>query len=85
MWLYRCRGVLVEVAMTTDRELIPMLEAARRLGVSKLTMRRIVREAGLTTYDNPLDKRQRLLDAAEVERVARPRPRMEEDAKKLAA
>ncbi len=71
--------------MTTDRELIPMLEAARRLGVSKLTMRRIVREAGLMTYDNPLDKRQRLLDAAEVERVARPRPRMEEDAKKLAA
>ncbi len=71
--------------MVTGKELIPMLEAARRLGVSKLTMRRIVREAGLTTYDNPLDKRQRLLDVTEVERVARPQPRVHEDAKKLAA
>ena len=71
--------------MATDRDLIPMLEAARRLGVSKLTMRRIVRESGLTTYDNPLDKRQRLLDAAEVERVARPRPRGAEQESKIAA
>lgn len=56
-----------------------MVEAARRLGVSKLTMRRIVREKGLTTYDNPLDKRQTLLDAAEVARVAQPRPHREDE------
>ena len=61
--------------MDTDRQLIPMVEAARRLGVTKTTLRRIVREEGLTTYRNPLDKRQTLLDAAEVERVARPQPR----------
>ena len=71
--------------MAADRELIPMLEAARRLGVSKLTMRRLVREAGLTTYDNPLDKRQRLLAVADLERVARPRPRAEEAESKIAA
>ena len=71
--------------MVQGRELIPMVEAARRLGVSKLTLRRIVREQGLTTYDNPLDKRQTLLDAAEVERVARPRPRVGEPESKIAA
>ena len=67
------------------RELIPMGEAARRLGVSKLTLRRIVRDHGLTTYDNPLDKRQKLLDAAEVARVAQPQPRAGEQASKRAA
>ena len=61
--------------MGEDRELITHREAARRLGVSKPTLRRIVREEGLTTYRNPLDKRHTLLDAAEVERVARPQPR----------
>ena len=68
-----------------DRELIPMGEAARRLAVSKLTLRRIVREQGLTTYDNPLDKRQTLLDAADVARVAQPQPRTGEQAGKEAA
>ena len=60
------------------RELIPMVEAARRLGVSKLTMRRIVRDSGIKTYDNPLDKRQTLIDAAELARVAQPRLQVEE-------
>ena len=57
-----------------DRELIPMLEAARRLGVSKLTMRRLVQEHGLQLYANRLDKREKLLDAGAVENLRRPTP-----------
>ncbi len=68
-----------------SRELISMAEAGRRLGVSKLTMRRIVRESGLMTYDNPLDKRQTLIDAAELEQVAQPRPQTEDQGVKIAA
>jgi len=68
-----------------SRELIPMVEAARRLGVSKLTMRRIVREHGITTFDNPLDKRQTLIDAADLARVTQPRPQLENQEVKIAA
>jgi len=57
-----------------DRELIPMVEAARRLGVSKLTMRRLVQEHGLQLFANHLDKREKLLDAGEVENLRRPTP-----------
>jgi len=67
------------------KELIPMVEAARRLGISKLTMRRIVRENGITTYDNPLDKRQTLIDAADLQKVTEPRPSMENQEVKIAA
>jgi hypothetical protein len=69
-----------------EQELIPMLEAARRLGVSKLTMRRLVKEHNLQQYANPLDKREKLLDAGEVEKLRRPRPLVvEPQEKKLAA
>ncbi len=67
------------------KELIPMVEGARRLGISKLTMRRIVRENGITTYDNPLDKRQTLIDAADLQKVTEPRPSMENQEVKIAA
>ena len=67
------------------KELIPMVEAARRLSISKLTMRRIVRENGITTYDNPLDKRQTLIDAADLQKVTEPRPSMENQEVKIAA
>jgi hypothetical protein len=59
--------------MMVDRELIPMVEAARRLGVSKLTMRRLVREHGLRLYANALDKREKLVEAAAIEELRRPR------------
>ncbi len=57
-----------------ERELIPVGEAAKRLGVSKVTMARLVREGRFTVYDNPLDRRQKLVEAAEVEAATRPRP-----------
>ena len=55
-------------------ELITLGEAARRLGVSRVTMSRLVREGRFTVYENPLDRRQKLVEAAEVEEAVRPRP-----------
>lgn len=48
------------------RSLITVGEARDRLGVSNHTVARLVREGKLKTYPNPLDKRQKLVDAAEV-------------------
>ncbi len=57
-----------------ERELIPLIEAAKRLGVSRMTMARLVKEGRFTVYTNPLDRRQRLLDAAELKERVRPEP-----------
>ncbi len=56
-----------------ERALVPLNEAARRLGVSKVTMARLVREGRFAVYENPLDRRQKLVDAEEVEAATRPR------------
>ena len=57
-----------------ERTLIPLHEARRRLGVSKVTMARLVKEGRFTVYENPLDRRQKLVDEAEVGAAVRPRP-----------
>lgn len=56
----------------TRRSLITVGDARDRLGVSNHTVARLVREGKLTTYPNPLDKRQKLVDAAEVEALMPP-------------
>jgi hypothetical protein len=57
-----------------DRELIPLKEAQEILGVSHTTMARLVREGRFTIYQNPLDRRQKLVHIAEVRAAARPVP-----------
>jgi hypothetical protein len=57
-----------------ERELITLKQARERLGISKVTMTKLVRERGLTLYENPLDARQKLVDAAEIEALKQPRP-----------
>ncbi len=47
-------------------------EAQQRLGVSKVTISKIVREAGLQTYRDPRNARVRLLRAGDVERLEQP-------------
>ncbi len=68
-----------------ERELIPLVEAARRLGVSRMTLSRLVKEGRFTIYTNPLDRRQRLLDAAELKDRVRPEPELQEQTSKWAA
>ncbi len=57
-----------------ERKLIPMQEAARRLRISRMTMSRLAKQNRFTVYENPLDRREKLVDAAEVEEAVRPRP-----------
>jgi len=68
-----------------EPELIPLNEAARRLRISKMTMARFVKEGRFRLYQNPLDKRQKLVDAREVQDAARPRLFTEEELGKAAA
>ncbi len=55
-----------------EPELITFGEAMRRLGVSKNTLARLVRDGGLVVYRNPLDRREKLLQAAAIDRLRRP-------------
>ncbi len=69
-----------------EPELIPLKEAALRLGVSKMTMARLVREGKFRIYENPLDKREKLVEAQQVQQSTRPRLlTSEEQASKRAA
>ncbi len=66
------------------RALITVGEARERLGVSNHTIARLVRDGTLKTYPNPLDKRQKLVDAREVSEAARPRPLADPEGKAAA-
>jgi hypothetical protein len=57
---------------------VTMGEAQRRLGVSKVTIIKIVREAGLATFRDPRNKRVRLLRIEDVERLEQPIPETDE-------
>jgi hypothetical protein len=53
---------------------LTMAEARARLGVSKMTMAKIVRAADAEVYQDPRDARIKLLRAEDVERMAQPIP-----------
>ncbi len=55
-----------------EPELITLGEAQKRLGTSKNTIARLVKEGRLTVFYNALDRRQKLVDAAQVEGLRRP-------------
>lgn len=57
-----------------NRELIPLKDARDMLGVSHTTMARLVKEGRFTIYQNPLDRRQKLVDVAEIRQFATPAP-----------
>ena len=64
--------------MTDERKaegFISLREAREQLGISKVKMIKLVRESGVTTYDDPLDKRKKLIKRADLVRIARPRAR----------
>lgn len=59
-------------------KLITLGEARQRLGVSKPTMARLMKEQRFTLYENPLDKRQKLVNEDEIEAAKQPRRIMDE-------
>ncbi len=56
------------------KDLIPLIEAAERLGVSRMTLSRLAKEGRFTIYENPRDRRQKLVDEEEVREALQPRP-----------
>ena len=52
-----------------------MTEAAKRLGITRVTLGRLVREGTLPVMTNPLDKRQRLFPEAAIRALEVEQPR----------
>lgn len=50
---------------------VPMTEAARRLGVSVVKIRSLVRDGVLPVRANPLDKREKLIPVDFIEELAK--------------
>ncbi len=68
--------------MTDARRKVPegyltMTQAREQLGVSRVTMARLVRDFDAQVYEDPRDARVKLLRAEDVERMLQPRPRAE--------
>ena len=64
--------------MTDERKaegFISLREAREQLGISKVKMIKLVRESGVTTYDDPLDRRKKLIKRQDLVKIARPRAR----------
>jgi excisionase family DNA binding protein len=57
-------------------KMITVKEARERLNISRVTMARLVKEGRFTIYDNPLDRREKLIPEAELAEVKRPQPRI---------
>ena len=53
-------------------ELVTMHEAAQRLGIARLTLRRRIAERRLPTFRSDLDKRVHLMRVADVQALATP-------------
>ncbi len=60
--------------MADERTLITLAEARALLGISKVTMARLVKEGRFTIYENPRDRRQKLVEEAAVRAAVQPRP-----------
>lgn len=58
--------------MSDGPDLVTLGDAQRRLGVSHTTMARLVKEGRFTLYRNPLDGRQKLVDAQELDEFLQP-------------
>jgi predicted DNA-binding protein (UPF0251 family) len=54
------------------QRLIPLKQAREQLGISKVTMARLVKERRFKVYENPLDRRQKLVDPDELIDAVRP-------------
>jgi len=63
---------MAETVRQTPDGYLTMAEARARLGVSKVTMARIVKAAGAQTYEDPRDARIKLLKVEDVEQMGRP-------------
>lgn len=59
--------------MNSESDFVPMLAAAKSLGISDAALRRRVRRAAIPVYRDNIDLRLRLLRSDDVERLRAPR------------
>lgn len=71
---------MAETVRQTPAGYLTMAEARARLGVSKVTMGKLVKAAGVETYQDPRDARIKLLRVEDVDRMAQPIPAPRESA-----
>lgn len=57
--------------MSRPKDLIKTKEARLLLGISREKMARLMARGAFRTYDNPLDRRVKLVSRAEVQKLAR--------------
>ncbi len=76
---------MANTSRDTPEGYLTMAQARARLGVSKVTMARIVRSSSVRTYEDPRDARVKLLRVEDVDRLAQPRPASDDQASKRAA
>lgn len=57
-----------------SERLLTIKQATEKYGVSDFTLRRRIAAGELTVYTDALDRRARLLDPAELDAYAKPRP-----------
>ena len=65
---------MADTVRQTPEGFLTMAEARAQLGVSKVTMAKMVKAAGVETYQDPRDARIKLLKVEDVERMGRPIP-----------
>ncbi len=76
---------MADIPRDTPEGYLTMAQARARLGVSKVTMARLVRASGVQTYEDPRDARVKLLRVEDVDRLAQPRPAGEDQWSKAKA
>jgi hypothetical protein len=55
-----------------DGAFVPLCKAAKDLGVDRMTLSRLVNAGTLTVYRSQLDRRQKLLSVADLDRLRVP-------------
>lgn len=64
----------LEVVMNEQREWVPYPEVIKRSGLSRRTLYDRLKEADITVYKNPRDRRLRLIAAADLPKLTEARP-----------
>jgi excisionase family DNA binding protein len=65
---------MMETAYQPPEGFLTMAQAQERLGISKATLQRLVKNDGITVYRDPRNKRVRLLKADDLARLRQPVP-----------
>lgn len=69
-----------DTAYQPPADYLTMKQAQEKLGVSKATMNRLTRSGELATFEDPRNKRVKLVKVEDVEALSKPRPGAKKEA-----